>query len=149
MRVTSISATLSRISVVLLSLIITPLAYAETIKVGVFKIAAAGPVFIAAEKGYLEKEGVPAELVYFEAGPPMAAALAGGSIDFIADGLTAALFNLAGQGAVRIIGGLYSEAPGFVLLTVVASKQSGLKQVADIANSLGRWLGARRITASL
>jgi hypothetical protein len=52
MRVTSISATLSRISVVLLSLIITPLAYAETIKVGVFKIAA-GSCLYCCGKGVL------------------------------------------------------------------------------------------------
>ena len=112
-------------------------AAADPIKIGVFKIAAAAPVFIAQEKGYFAKEGVPAELVYFEAGPPLASAVASGSIDFAADGTTAALFNLAGQGALRIIGGMYSEAPGFVLLTVVASNRAydnGLKSLADLAN---------------
>jgi NitT/TauT family transport system substrate-binding protein len=141
MRLPSISAALSRFAttvVLLVSLIIADkIAIAEPIKIGVFKIAAAAPVFIAQEKGYFAKEGVPAELVYFEAGPPLASAVASGSIDFAADGTTAALFNLAGQGALRIIGGMYSEAPGFVLLTVVASNHAydnGLKSLADLAN---------------
>ena len=133
----SISATALQVSVVLMSLMGGPIAAAEPIKVGVFKVAAAAPVFVAQEKGYFAKEGVPAELVYFDAGPPLASAAASGSIDFAADGLTAALFNLAGQGALRIVGGLYCEAPGFVLLTVVASNRAyegGLKSIADLAN---------------
>jgi len=137
----SISAALFRFAttvVLLMSFIVGgKVAVAEPIKIGVFKIAAAAPVFIAQEKGYFAKEGVPAELIYFEAGPPLVSAVASGSIDFAADGTTAALFNLAGQGALRIIGGMYSEAPGFVLLSIVASNHAydaGLKSLADLAN---------------
>ena len=98
---------------------------ADLIKIGVLKVTGAAPVFIAQEKGYFAKEGVPAELVYFDASQPIAVAVTSGAIDFGITGFTAGFYSLAGQGALRVIGGGYArEAPGFHNQGYVASNQA-------------------------
>jgi len=86
---------------------------AEQIKIGILKIAASGPVYLAQEKGYFTAEGLGVELVYFNASEPIAVATASGDIDLGVDGLTGGFYSLAGQGALRIIAGAYHEFPGF------------------------------------
>jgi len=108
---------------------------ADPIKIGVLKVTGAAPVFIAQEKGYFAKEGVPAEIVYFDASQPIAVAVTSGAIDFGITGFTAGFYSLAGQGALRVVAGGYArEAPGFHNQGYVASNQAyaaGLKSVRD------------------
>jgi NitT/TauT family transport system substrate-binding protein len=89
------------------------IAVAEPVKVGLLKLPSAAPIYIALEKGYFAAEGLDASLVHFESGQAIAVAVAGRAIDFGVGGISAALYNLAGQGAVRIIAGAYNEMPGF------------------------------------
>jgi NitT/TauT family transport system substrate-binding protein len=109
--------------------------HAEAIKIGVLKVTGAAPVFAAQEKGYFVAEGVPAELVYFDASQPIAVAVTSGAIDVGITGFTAGFYSLAGQGALKIIGGGYArEAPGFHNQGYVASNQAyaaGLKSLKD------------------
>jgi NitT/TauT family transport system substrate-binding protein len=66
----------------------------------------------------------------------VAVAVVSGDIDFGASALTGGLYGLAGQGALKIIGGLHRDAPGFHLTTIIASNQAfaaGLKSFADLA----------------
>ena len=79
-------------------------AAAETLKVGILKLASSGAVFIAAEEGYFTAEGIEPSLVYFDAAQPVAVAAVSGDIDVGVTGLTAGFYNLAGKGALRIIG---------------------------------------------
>jgi len=108
----------------------------EAIKIGILKQAAAGPLYLAVERGYFADEGVPAELVFFDAAQKIAVATTSGSIDFGVVGLTAAFFNLAGQGALRIISGAVRETPGFNFDAYFVSNRAyaaGLKAPKDIA----------------
>src|SRR5579863_1663683 len=110
-------------------------ATAETIKISLLKQAGGAPLFIAQEKGYFAAEGLTAELVYFEAGQAVAVAVASGDIDFGTVGISGGLYNLAGQGALKIIAGSYREAPGFPVFAFVASNRAyaaGLKSYADL-----------------
>jgi NitT/TauT family transport system substrate-binding protein len=88
-------------------------AAAEPVKIGLIKLPSSAPIYIALEKGYFAAEGLDASLVYFESGQSIAVAVAGRAIDFGVVGLSAALYNLGGQGALRIIAGAYNEMPGF------------------------------------
>jgi len=111
-------------------------AAAETIKVGMLKNPSAGPVYIAQERGYFAAEGIPAELVFFQAGEPIAVATVAGSIDFGITGTTGGFFSLASQGALRIIAGEAIEAPGFHYLGYFVSNrayEAGLKAPKNIA----------------
>jgi NitT/TauT family transport system substrate-binding protein len=108
---------------------------ADHVKVGVVKIAANGPNFIALEKGYFAAEGIEAEIVPFESAEPVAVAIVSGDIDFGATGPGAAFYNLAGQNKIRIISGLARDVPGFPVFAFVVSNQAyaaGFTRFADL-----------------
>jgi NitT/TauT family transport system substrate-binding protein len=113
-------------------------AAAETVTVGLARNGGGGgaPVFIAMKKGYFAAEGLTIEPVLFEASGPIAAGVVSGSVDFGATGISAGLYNLAGQGALRIIDGITHEEPGFQLMAVLASVRAfdaGLTSVQGLA----------------
>ena len=97
---------------------------ADHVKVGVVKVAANGPNFIANERGYFTAEGIDAEILPFESAEPIAVAIVSGDIDFGATGPGAAFYNLAGQNKIRIISGLARDVPGFPVFTFVVSNQA-------------------------
>ena len=109
---------------------------AEPTRIGTVKIAAAGGVFIAAEKGYFAAEGIDPTLVYFNAPEPVAVAVVSGDIVFGGTGISAGLYNLAGQGALKLIAAQAHEWPGFRVNAIVVSNradEAGLKRYADLA----------------
>lgn len=99
-------------------------AAADRIKIGVVKVAANGPNFIALDKGYFAAEGIDAEIVPFDSAEPVAVAVVSGDVDFGATGPGAAFYNLAGQNKIRIISGLAREVPGFPVFAFVVSNQA-------------------------
>ena len=111
-------------------------AAAEPIKIGVVGVGAFAPVFVAQERGYFAAAGVPAELVYFDAAAPVAVATVSGAVDFGVAAVTAAFYNLAGQGELKIIAAAAHEEPGFQLQAIVASRKAvdaGMKSLKDLA----------------
>jgi NitT/TauT family transport system substrate-binding protein len=118
------------------SVLLGSFAHAESIKVATTKIASGGPIYIAIEKGYFAAEGFNAELVFFPASLPIAVAVVSGDIDFGSAGLTAALYGLGGQGALRIIAANARDVPGFPQYAFVLSNRAyaaGLKSYKDLA----------------
>ncbi|HUZ72318.1 MAG TPA: ABC transporter substrate-binding protein [Stellaceae bacterium] len=112
-----------------------PTATAEPIKIGVVDVAAFAPVFIAQERGYFAAEGVPATLVPFDAAAPIAVATVSGDIDFGVTAVTAAFYNLAGSGELKIIAAAAHEAPGFHTQAFLVSRKAydgGLKTLKDL-----------------
>ena len=108
---------------------------AETIRFGVTRIANCAPVAIATSKGYFAAEGLDPKLTIFEAQAPIAVAVASGDLDFGDAAETAALYNLASDGRVRIIASGAAEAPSFHALALVASNEAyaaGLKSAHDL-----------------
>ena len=111
-------------------------AAAESIKIGILKVAGAAPVYIAKEKGYFAAEGLDPELVYFDGAAPIAVTTVSGGIDIGAVGTSAGMFNLGAQGELKLIAGQAREFPGFQTLTFVVSNhayESGFKSYADLA----------------
>ncbi|HEX4194822.1 MAG TPA: ABC transporter substrate-binding protein, partial [Stellaceae bacterium] len=96
---------------------------AETIKIGMQK-PVGGPLYIADAKGYYAAEGLTPDYVFFEAGEPIAVAVASGAVDFGVAGLTGGFYSLAGKGALKIIAGQTHEVPGFPANTVAASNKA-------------------------
>ena len=108
---------------------------AETIRIGVSKLASCAPVAIAMAKGYFAAEGLVPELVFFDAQQPIAVAAVSGDIDFGIAAETAALYTLAGEGKLRVIGGGADDAPSFHYLSILASNRAyaaGLKSPRDL-----------------
>jgi NitT/TauT family transport system substrate-binding protein len=110
-------------------------AAAENIKVGVVAVGAFAPVYVAQERGYFAAEGVPAELVVFDAAQPVAVATVSGAIDFGVAAVTAGFYNLAGQGELKIIAAAAHEYPGFQIQAYLVSKRAwdaGLRSLKDL-----------------
>jgi NitT/TauT family transport system substrate-binding protein len=105
-------------------------------KVGVLRLSSSAPVFIAQDKGYFREAGLEIELKFFDAAQPIAVATTSGDIDFGITAFTAGLYNLAGKGTLKVIGGMSRETAGYPLIGYFASNNAyaaGLKTPRDLA----------------
>ncbi len=96
----------------------------EKVTVAALTFVSTAPVFIAKEKGYFEAEGLDAELRFFQAAQPVAVAIASGDADFGVTAFTAGFFNLAGKGALKVIGAQLHEVKGFEGSAILASNKA-------------------------
>jgi NitT/TauT family transport system substrate-binding protein len=105
-------------------------------KIGVLRLSSSAPVFIAQDKGYFREAGLDIELKFFDAAQPIAVATTSGDIDFGVTAFTAGLYNLAGKGTLKVIGGMSRERAGYPLIGYFASNkafEAGLKTPKDLA----------------
>src|ERR1700716_1706637 len=105
-------------------------------KIGVLRLSASAPVFIAQDKGYFREAGLEIELKFFDAAQPIAVATTSGDVDFGITAFTAGLYNLAGKGTLKVIGGMSREKAGYPLIGYFASNNAyaaGLKTPRDLA----------------
>lgn len=105
-------------------------------KVGVLRLSSSAPVFIAQDKGYFREAGLDIELKFFDAAQPIAVATTSGDVDFGITAFTAGLYNLAGKGTLKVIGGMSREKAGYPLIGYFASNNAyaaGLKTPRDLA----------------
>jgi NitT/TauT family transport system substrate-binding protein len=110
-------------------------ATAETVKLGTAKIAATGPIYIAQAKSYFAAEGLTVEVNYLEVAQGISVAVTSGAIDIGDSAFSAAFFSLAGQGALKLIGGQARDVPGFKTFAAIASNKAysgGLKTFDDL-----------------
>src|ERR1700716_4419487 len=123
----------------LLTLTATGLARADDprkAKVAVLRLTSSAPVFIAQAKGCFKEAGLDIELKFFDAAQPIAVATTLGDIDFGITAFTAGLYNLAGKGTLKVIGGMSREKAGYPLIGYFASNNAyaaGLKTPKDLA----------------
>jgi NitT/TauT family transport system substrate-binding protein len=123
----------------LLALVAGGIARAEDLlkaKVGVLRLSSSAPVFIAQDKGYFRDAGLDIELKFFDAAQPIAVATTSGDVDFGVTAFTAGLYNLAGKGTLKVIGGMSREKTGYPLIGYFASNNAyaaGLKAPKDLA----------------
>jgi NitT/TauT family transport system substrate-binding protein len=119
--------------VALLSLA-APATAAEKIKIGVVKSTTSAPIYVAIEKGFFANEGIEAQLVFFDAAQPISVAVTSGDLDFGVTGYTGGFYQLASQGALKIIAAHSGEAPGFHGLGYFIANRAdlaGLKSFKD------------------
>jgi NitT/TauT family transport system substrate-binding protein len=105
-------------------------------KIGVLRLSSSAPVFIAQDKGYFREAGLDIELKFFDAAQPIAVATTSGDVDFGITAFTAGLYNLAGKGTLKVIGGMSREKAGYPLIGYFAGNNSyaaGLKTPKDLA----------------
>ena len=122
----------------LFALTATGLARADELlkaRVGVLRLSSSAPVFIAQDKGYFRDAGLDIELKFFDAAQPVAVATTSGDIDVGITAFTAGLYNLAGKGTLKVIGGMSREKAGYPLIGYFASNKAyaaGLKAPKDL-----------------
>jgi NitT/TauT family transport system substrate-binding protein len=104
--------------------------------VGVLRLSSSGPVFIAAERGYWRQLGLDVELKYFTAAQQVPVAVTSNDAEFGVTGLTAAFYNLAGRGALKIVAAQARDEKGFPLTAFMATNaayERGLRGAKDYA----------------
>ena len=109
--------------------------HAEEVKIGALKSVGAAPLYIAIDRGYFAAEGFTPTIVYFDASQPIVSATVSGDIDVGVTGTTGGYFQLAGQGALKLIGGYSREVPGFNFNAYVVSAkayEAGLRSFKDL-----------------
>jgi NitT/TauT family transport system substrate-binding protein len=108
---------------------------AEPVKVCSVRSMGGGPGFVAKDKGFFAAQGLDADIVMFDSAQPIAVAVASGDCDFGITGMTAAFFNMAGQGLLKIIGAGAWEHAGFHSVGMLVSNQAyaaGLHSFKDL-----------------
>jgi len=99
-------------------------AAAEAIKLGTLKQAPYGIASIAQQKGYFAAEGLDVDIVTFDSAEPVPVGVVSGDLAFGIVGTSAAMFSLATQGALKLIGGNQREVPRFQYEAIVASRRA-------------------------
>src|SRR5205807_1564276 len=105
-------------------------------KIGVLRLSSSEPVFIAQDKGYFREAGLEVELKFFDAAQPIAVATTSGDVDFGITAVTAGVYNVAGKGTLKVIGGMSREKAGYPLIGYFASNNAyagGFKTPRDLA----------------
>jgi NitT/TauT family transport system substrate-binding protein len=106
----------------------------QKVSVALLKLSSSGAVFIAKEKGYFKAEGLDADLKIFTAAAQVPVAVTSGDADFGVTGLTAGFFNLAGKGALKIIGAQSREEKGYQLNAYMVTNKAydaGFRSLKD------------------
>src|SRR5579862_5207853 len=108
-----------------------------SMKVGTGPVTASGPLYIADERGYFAAEHIKAEMVSMDAAQSVAQGVVANALDIGLTAATAAAYNLAAKGGLKIIGGQGREVPGWQGAAILASNQAwdgGLKSLKDLGN---------------
>ena len=106
----------------------------QKVTVGLLKLSSSGAVFIAREKGYFREQGLDADLKIFTAAQQVPVAVTSGDADFGVTGLTAGFYNLAGRGALKIIGAQSREEKGYQLNAYLVTNkawEAGFRTLKD------------------
>lgn len=109
---------------ILLSIFIVTANANEKIRVGAFPWTSHSASFIAFERGYFKDAGLDVEFKFFKAAQPMSIAIASGDVDFGITAVSGGLINLAGKGAIKVIGGVLHEEKGIDGQMILASKKA-------------------------
>ncbi|HEX3974004.1 MAG TPA: ABC transporter substrate-binding protein [Stellaceae bacterium] len=128
-----------------LLMLIAPRVSADEIRIGTIKVAGAGALFIAEERGYFAAEGLTPKFVFFESAQPIAVANVSGDIDYGVTPPGGGFYALAGQGALKIIGGYIMDWPSFQANGAVVSLAAYEKGFRSFQDMGGKTLSTTQI----
>jgi NitT/TauT family transport system substrate-binding protein len=97
-------------------------------------------VFIAKEKGYFREQGLDADLKVFTAAQQVPVAVTSGDAEFGVTGLTAGFFNLAGRGALKIVGAQSREEKGYQLNAYMVTNKAAEAGFSSLKDFSGKRL---------
>lgn len=124
----------------------SPSSQAKTLKIGVLRDAGgAAGLFIGEAKGYFADEGLQVQNVYLAAAQPIAVATVSGDVDIGIAGLSAALYTLAAQGALKIVGGAVYAIPTIPGEAVVVSNHAYAAGLTSLKDMAGHSVGLTQI----
>ena len=123
----------------------TPVVQAEAIKIGGVRSSAAGALYIATEKGYFSAAGLEPQFIDFDSPGAVPVAVVSGAIDIGATGVSAEIYNLAGQGALKIIAGQAHETKGYQVNAFLVSNAAAAAGLASFDQLAGHSVAISQI----
>jgi NitT/TauT family transport system substrate-binding protein len=118
---------------------------ANDIKIGLVKVSASGPIYIAQERSYFTAEGLHVDFVFFDAAQPIAVGVASGDLDFGVAAMSAGFYSLAGQGALRLVAGQNHGHPGYQDLAYLVSNSAYAGGLTSLKALPGHSLGTTQV----
>ncbi len=106
------------------------------VRIGITHNARSGPIFVDEVRGYFAKNGLAAEIRYFDSDAAITDAVADGQIDIGTADLSAPFLAAAAQHRLKIIASASSDETGFpstCLLVGNPAYDTGFRKMADIA----------------
>lgn len=131
------------------TLLAGPAAAADRVVVAMFAANLSPPTVLALDTGAFAAEGLAVEIFPTETATAGAMAVVSGDAQFASMAFSAALFNLAGKGALRIIAGTVREEPGYrntAYVVTQAAFDAGLRAPRDL---IGRSVGITTVGSPL
>lgn len=107
----------------------------EKITIAALTFVSSSPLFIAQEKGYYADEGLDVDFKFFRAAQPVAVSIVSGDADFGVTAFTAGFYNLAGKGALKVVGAQSREVAdidGSAILVSNKAYAAGLTKVDQL-----------------
>jgi NitT/TauT family transport system substrate-binding protein len=104
--------------------------------IALLRLSSNGAVFIAQEKGWFTEAGLDLEIKDFQAANQVPLAVAVGDADLGATAFTAAFFNLAAEGGLKLVAAQSAEKPGYSLAVIAitnAAWDAGVRSVKDLS----------------
>ncbi|PJE79324.1 hypothetical protein CI610_01709 [invertebrate metagenome] len=109
----------------------------NTVRVGIVPLITGAILQAGESRGHFERAGIKTEYVIFPTAQQVALAVASGKVDIGQTGLTAAVYNMAGRGKIKIIGGSHREQPHWWGMTYLVSDQAWKRGIKE-PGSLGK-----------
>ncbi|HXQ51847.1 MAG TPA: ABC transporter substrate-binding protein [Stellaceae bacterium] len=123
----------------------TTAARAEAVKIGGVKTSAAGALYIATEKGYFAAAGIEPQFIDFDSPGAVPVAVVSGAVDIGATGVSAGLYSLAAQGALKIIAGQAHETKGYQVNAFIVSNAASAAGLARFDQLAGHSVAISQI----
>jgi NitT/TauT family transport system substrate-binding protein len=103
------------------------------VTLGVLKLNSSAPIFVGLDKGFFKEQGIDARVKWFTAAEPVAVAVASGSVQVGATGITAGLYNLVASGKkMLIVADKGREQKGYHLNAILVGPKSGITSIAGL-----------------
>jgi NitT/TauT family transport system substrate-binding protein len=109
---------------------------ADVLKIATVKSSAVGPLYMTVDKGYFKDAGIAIEFANFDSPGLVPPAVVSGSSDIGSTGVSAQLYALAAQGAVKIFAGQAREHATFQVNAFIlsnAASAAGLTSLDKLA----------------
>lgn len=121
---------------------------ADVVNLGALRFTSHSAGYIAYEKGYFKEQGIDLKFKFFQAAQPVAVAIASGDVDFGVTALTGGFFNLAGKGALQVIGGVWHEEKGMAGSAILVSNKAYDAGFTTVDQFPGKSIGITQLGSS-
>ncbi len=117
------------------------------VKIGTLKSLNNAFLFLGAEQGIFEENGVDLEFVPFDSAQPISVAAQTGDIDVGSTAFTAGFFNLVNDGdsSIKVVADASKEYPGYAGQGVLVSKGAYADGVQSVKDLKGKKIGVSQV----